>query len=49
MSDKTPRRTVRVGDELWDASKTKAQERGDNLSEVIRAGLSNYLKEDAAA
>jgi hypothetical protein len=48
MNDKTPRRTVRIDDRLWDASKDRAQERGDNLSEVIRKGLASYLKEDAA-
>ena len=43
MSDETPRRTVRIDEELWEASKTKAQERGDNLSEVIREALRDYI------
>lgn len=41
---KTPHRTIRVPDELWDAAKQKADERGDNLSEVIRSGLERYVK-----
>ena len=39
---KTPQRTVRVPDEVWDAAKVKAKERGDNLSDVIRRALQRY-------
>lgn len=41
---KTPQRTVRVPDEVWNAAKAKADERGDNLSEVIRKALERYAK-----
>jgi hypothetical protein len=40
----TPRRTIRVPDALWDAAQTKAEERGDNLSDVIRRALERYVK-----
>lgn len=40
----TPRRTVRVPDAIWDAAAARAQERGDNLSEVIRKALERYAK-----
>jgi hypothetical protein len=48
MSDKTPRRTVRIDDALWDGAKATAKDRGDNLSEVIRNGLANYMNEGTA-
>lgn len=38
----TPRRTVRVPDDVWEAAQRKAEERGDNLSEVIRKALERY-------
>lgn len=40
----TPRRTIRVPDNLWDAAAAKATERGDNLSDVIRKALERYVK-----
>lgn len=40
----TPRRTVRVPDEVWEAAQRKAEEKGDNLSEVIRKALERYAK-----
>lgn len=43
---KTPQRTVRVPDEVWDAAKAKATERGDNLSDVIRRALYFYADKD---
>lgn len=39
---KTPQRTVRVPDDVWEAAKTKAAERGENLSDVIRKALARY-------
>ena len=36
-------RTVRVEDDLWRAAQAKADERGDVLSEVIRAALKRYV------
>ena len=40
----TPRRTVRVSDEVWAAAQAKATERGDNLSDVIREALVRYAR-----
>ena len=37
-------RSVKVEDELWDAAKAKADERGDLLSEVIREALKRYVR-----
>ena len=37
-------RTVKVEDDLWDAAMRKAEERGDVLSEVIRAALKRYVR-----
>jgi hypothetical protein len=39
-----PLRAIRVPTKTWEAAKQKADERGDNLSEVIRAGLERYIK-----
>lgn len=41
---KTPQRTVRVPDDVWSAAKAKADERGENLSEVIRKALQRYAR-----
>lgn len=40
----TPRRTIRVPDELWDAAQARAAERGENLSDVIRKALERYAR-----
>ena len=37
-------RTIRVEDDLWDAAKRKAEERGDVLSEEIRKFLQRYVR-----
>lgn len=46
MTPRPPRRprSVKVEDELWDAAKAKADERGDVLSEVIREALKRYVR-----
>lgn len=44
MSRGTTHRTVRIEDGLWDAAKTKAEEEGRNLSDVIRELLREYLE-----
>ena len=36
-------KSVRVPDALWVAAQAKADERGDVLSEVIRAALERYV------
>lgn len=41
---KFPARTVRVPDELWQAARAKADERGDNVSQVVREALRRYVK-----
>lgn len=41
---KTPSRNVRVPDDLWDAAMSKALDRGESLSEVIRRALEKYVK-----
>lgn len=41
---KTPIRGLRVPDELWQAAQAVAAERGESLSEVIRAALARYVK-----
>jgi len=41
---KTPMRAIRVPDELWKAAQEIARERGETLSDVIRDGLTEYVK-----
>ena len=43
MSKGTKVRTVRIDDALWDAAQAKAAEQGDNLSEIIRRALTEYV------
>lgn len=44
MPDGTPLRNIRVNEELWRAAMTKAEERGETLSDVIRRALERYAK-----
>ena len=44
MPDGTPLRNVRVPDDLWQAAMSKALERGETLSEVIRKALEKYVQ-----
>jgi predicted HicB family RNase H-like nuclease len=41
---KTPSRNVRVPDDLWHAAMSKALDRGESLSDVIRRALEKYVK-----
>jgi predicted transcriptional regulator len=41
---KTPTRTVRVDDELWDRALALAEQRGESLSDVMRLALSDYVE-----
>lgn len=41
---KTTARTVRVGDELWTAATKRAEERGESISEAVRAFLKRYSR-----
>jgi predicted CopG family antitoxin len=40
---KTPSRAIRIDDDLWSAALTKAGERGETVSEVIRRALRRYV------
>src|SRR3954470_25075308 len=39
----TPRRTIRIPDDLWDAATAKADKRGESVSDVIRHALERYV------
>lgn len=39
----TPIRTVRIPDSLWEEAQAAASERGENLSDVIREALREYV------
>lgn len=42
---KTPRRSVRVPDPVWEKAKKKATKRGETMSDVIRRVLQQYADE----
>lgn len=42
----TPKRAVRIPDELWSAARRKAKERGEDVSTVVRAALEIYVISD---
>lgn len=44
MTRGTPMRYFRADDELWRTAQTIAAERGENLSDIIRAALKNYIE-----
>lgn len=37
-------RSVRVPQHLWDAARSKAEQRQENLSDVLRAALERYVR-----
>lgn len=39
-------RSLRVPEKLWEAAKAKADERQENISDVIRAALETYVNQD---
>jgi antitoxin component of RelBE/YafQ-DinJ toxin-antitoxin module len=41
---RTPLRNIRVGDDLWKRSLAVAKDRGETISDVIRAALERYVK-----
>lgn len=43
-ASETPRRTVRIPDDEWDAGQRAAAANNDNLSAVIRRGIADYAK-----
>lgn len=42
---KTPNRTIRVPDEVWDEARRVAADRGETLTEVIIKALKRYIRE----
>jgi macrodomain Ter protein organizer (MatP/YcbG family) len=43
MSRGTTKRSIRVDDSLWEEAQAAASERGDNLSDIVRQGLWEYV------
>ena len=41
----TPNRTIRVPDEVWEAARRKAQDRGETITAVIIRALIRYARE----
>lgn len=41
----TPVRTVRIPDEMWDALRLRADERGETVTAVVLRALRQYLRE----
>lgn len=48
MSKGTPRRSVRIPDDVWSEALTTADEYGDKLSDVMREALIRYIEEKKA-
>lgn len=42
---KTPKRSVRVPDGLWEAAKAKAKSRGESVTAVIVRALKEYVRD----
>lgn len=42
---KTPLRSIRVDEDLWNQAQAAAKDRGDNLSAIIREALRAYINE----
>jgi antitoxin component of RelBE/YafQ-DinJ toxin-antitoxin module len=42
--DDNPTRAIRIDDALWTAAKERAAERGESVSEAVRAFLRRYTK-----
>lgn len=41
----TPRRTLRIPDELWEAVKRKAADEGETVTDVVIRALQRYLRD----
>ena len=39
-----PARAIRVEDELWEAAKKRADEKGETVSEAVRKFLERYVR-----
>ena len=42
----TQRHAIRIPDALWSAALSLARSRGENLSDIIRAALTDYIKNE---
>jgi hypothetical protein len=42
---KTPQRAVRVPDGLWEQAKEAAEQRGENVTQVIKRALVRYIRD----
>jgi len=42
---KTPKHGIRVPDDLWQAVKRKAHDRGETITEVVIRALKRYLRD----
>lgn len=42
---KTPNRTIRVPDEIWEAARRKAADRGETITDVIVRALKQYVRD----
>jgi hypothetical protein len=42
-STHTPPRSIRIGEELWNAAKAKAGDRGETLTDVLVRALREYV------
>lgn len=40
----TPPRSIRIPDDLWSATKAKAAERGETVTDVVVRALERYVK-----
>lgn len=45
-SVKTPIRTIRIDDELWELAQTKAKRRRETVAIVVRRALLAYVEEE---
>ena len=43
---KTPQRTFRIPDDLWQAARRKAKQRGETVTAVVIRALKRYVQED---
>lgn len=41
----TPVRTVRIPDEMWEALRARADERGETVTDIVLRALRQYLRE----
>lgn len=41
---RTPIRSVRIADELWEEAQAVARDRGESVSDEVRAALERYVK-----